>query len=665
MSDWRKRILDEFSPQTTRVTVALDPDGLLLEEQIMKVIHARGFELLVLEDNVSFRYVYESRFRSKWDRGENTDSSVVVHFKTREPNLIPFDLMHGTRLFSTSLVDVFPNLSYPIVAALELSDFDALSKAQEQLRPVRLGDNATKDFILRHVFGIAPESVGTSADLLRLLLRRHYRNQCLNAILDQRLIQVLRQNDKFSEWPLEEIVSDRYAFLSFLQERWPIFLDQLAISQSDSGEPGLRSYDLRYSGPVKLPFDDADIRIYIDNMFGEGLLHPVEPPESFNFAGTWVTAGIISDPKANRLKRLNRLLESVESSIPAIESKYRDWLRFAYLWGELNALWLDVEIGGQPQEVIARFLTLQATVDSSFLSWVENAYSGLHNQPAVPPVMVHHIPRALARQRESGELDKIALVVIDGLAIDQWIVIRNTLQTQLPDLRLNESACFAWLPTITSISRQAIFSGKAPIYFPSSISSTDRESASWTQFWMNNGLTSDEISYFKILEDNQIDELYEVAANPNVKVLGLVVTKVDRIMHGMELGAAGMHNLIRQWANEAFLAHIFDMLKASNFSLVLTSDHGNIEAKGLGCPSEGSIAELRGERVRIYPDSALRSRVKEQFPETIEWPSIGLPDSLVPLIAPARFAFITENHKTIAHGGISVEELIVPLVRIE
>jgi len=148
-------------------------------------------------------------------------------------------------------------------------------------------------------------------------------------------------------------------------------------------------------------------------------------------------------------------------------------------------------------------------------------------------------------------------------------------------------------------------------------------------------------------------------------VLGIVVTKIDRIIHGMELGTTGMHNSIRQWANQEFLPRIIQLLKTNNFALFITSDHGNIEAEGLGCPSEGAIAEVRGERVRIYPDPALRSRVKERFPNAIEWPSVGLPENIVPLIAPGRFAFIKENRRTISHGGISVEELVVPLVRIK
>ncbi len=665
MSDWRSRILDEFPPQAMNVTIAIDPDCLLLEEKVLKALRNRGFELLSFEDNISFRYIYESRFRSKWDNKENLDSCVIVHFKTSELSKIPFDLSQSAHSLSISLVDIFPNLSYPIVSALVTSDLDDLWQAQELQKPSRLGDNATKDFILRHVFGISPEYIKTAADLLKVLLRRHYRNQPLPAILDERLIEALRQTGRFSEWPLEKIVPDRQAFLYFLQERWPIFLNQFIESSSEVREPSLISYNLKYSGPVKLPFDDADVRVYVDNLFGEELLHPIEPPAPLTLKDTWIIAGVKSDPKTSQLKRLNRLLETVESTIPPIDGKYRDWLQFVYSWGELNSLRLDIGMDVISTEMLTRLNKLQTTVDFNFLGWIENSYSSLHNQPGIPPVMVHHIPRALARQLENRECKKAALIVVDGLAIEQWIVIRNALQSQFPNLHLHESACFAWAPTITSITRQAIFAGKAPIYFPGSINTTEKESALWTSFWINYGLSTGEISYLKLQEEHEIDTLSEVIINPNIKVLGIVITKIDKIMHGMELGAIGMHNLVKQWANQAFLPRILEALKSHNYSIVLTSDHGNIEAEGMGCPSEGVLAELRGERVRVYLDSTLRSKIKEQFPGTIEWPPIGIPEALMPLFAPARFAFITEHHKTIAHGGICLEELIVPLVRIE
>ena len=136
-------------------------------------------------------------------------------------------------------------------------------------------------------------------------------------------------------------------------------------------------------------------------------------------------------------------------------------------------------------------------------------------------------------------------------------------------------------------------------------------------------------------------------------------------MHGMELGAAGMHNQIRQWARQGFLQDLFALLHDHGFQVFLASDHGNIEAKGVGVVSEGVVADVRGERVRVYPNPKLRAQIRERFPEAIEWPPVGLPEDYFVLLAPKRAAFVRENKVIVSHGGISIEELIVPFVRID
>jgi len=49
------------------------------------------------------------------------------------------------------------------------------------------------------------------------------------------------------------------------------------------------------------------------------------------------------------------------------------------------------------------------------------------------------------------------------------------------------------------------------------------------------------------------------------KLVGLVVDEVDKIMHGMELGTAGMHNQVRQWALQGFIAQLLDLLLNHSF----------------------------------------------------------------------------------------------------
>ena len=185
------------------------------------------------------------------------------------------------------------------------------------------------------------------------------------------------------------------------------------------------------------------------------------------------------------------------------------------------------------------------------------------------------------------------------------------------------------------------------------------------QFWTEQGIPQREVVYAKGLGDAIPDDVKEMIANPTTRVAGIVIDKIDKIMHGMELGTAGMHNQVRQWARQPFLVKFLDFLLEKGFVVHLTSDHGNIEAIGCGRPSEGSIADLRGERVRIYPDPLLRGRFKEQFPNAVDWLPIGLPEHYFPLVAGGRSAFVRENERLVGHGGVCLEEIIVPSVQIE
>jgi PglZ domain len=655
---WRDQILSEFTPQVARLTLVADPDGLLLEEVVLQSIRERGFEIIPFEDHVAFRFAYESKYRSLWDKGDLTDLVVVLRSKAADLHALPYDLLQAGRKLSFNLGDLFPNLSYPVVAALDRSDLELLHRAQVQHKPGVLGDNATKDFILRHVFEVAAEVIKQPSDLLRVLLRRHHQGQRVPAALDERWIHVLRQTGRFEGWALEEIVPDREAFFTFLQERWQVFLDRLA-GKTTSPDVGKA---LQFGGPLDLPFEHSDVRVYIDTLFLERSLRPIAHPCAAALAKQWAVIGISIDPQADRQRRLEGLVESVETTVPAPEAKHQDWLVFAHRWGELSALWH--EAGSSIQKKLdGRFRALQGKVDANFLTWMQARFGGLHNQPAMPPVMVHHVPHAMTRDLESA--GKVALVLMDGLAIEQWVVLRDILLRQIPELKMREEAVFAWVPTITPVSRQAAFAGKPPLYFASSIFTTDKDEKGWTQFWLDHGMSQSEVVYARKLGDeSSLAVVDEILSHPRVKVAGLVVDKVDKIMHGMELGAAGLHQQVRQWGEQGFLAKLIDHLLAHGFTVTLTADHGNVEAIGCGRPGEGAIADTRGERVRIYPDQGLRSRVKTLFPDAIEWTPVGLPQDFFPLLAPRRSAFVTQGKRTVAHGGVCIEEVIVPLVRI-
>ena len=654
--NWRDQILQEFTPQVAPFTLVADSDNLLTEAEILQKIQARGFSILPFKDGISFRYIYETQYRSK---NEAIDLVIVLNEEDRELDTLPYDLLKAGRKLTFSLVNLFPNLSYTVVNALERSNFDALYQAQRQHKLQQLGENATKDFILRYVFHIDPNLIKQTSDLLLILLHRHSKCKKIPTILNERFIQILRERKLFSNLPLEIIIPDSQAFFSFLQQNWVNFIKQkLTKPQQVSEATG------NYTNSTNLPFDNEEIRFYINHLFLKGHLQPIALNElgitTANLQlNPWIKIGLRIDPEAEKLRRLQDLIQLIDSSIPCQNAKYQDWLKFAQTWAELKILWYKAQLSSLENQ----FITLQEKVDNAFFDWISLHYGTLYNQAANTPVMLHQIPRFIERYLEASKTNKAALVVLDGLAFDQWLILRQILLTQIPHLKLSDEAVFAWIPTITSVSRQTIFAGKPPMYFPKSLNTTAKEESFWKQYWIERGFNIPEIAYIKGLgEADSISLVEEIS--PKTRVLGLVVDKVDKIMHGMQLGTAGMHNQVRQWAELGFMSNLLDLLLDNGFQIFLTSDHGNIEATGIGQPKEGATAELRGERVRIYQNSTLRTNVKNQFPNAIEWRNLGLPPEYLPLLAPSRQAFIREGEKIVAHGGTSLEELVVPFIGI-
>ena len=660
MSSWRDAILNDFVPNVSKLTLVADPDCLLTEEKLALELRGRGFDLIEFSDPVEFRYAYESKYRSLWDRGEHTDLVVVLRLQNAELESLPYDLLQAGRKLSFNLGDLFPHLSYPVIEKLDRSLLDALFEAQRKSPPDRMGDNATKDFILRHVFGIAAELIANEVELLRALLRLHYGKLQIPLMLAERLIQVLKGHDGFKAWPLSEIVPDDEAFFAFLQERWPLFLSRLGGKnqvREDSPE-----YGLKYPGPDRLPFDHQDIKVYIDNLFLEGKLTPVEAKGIEVDAGSWVRSGIATSGVDDDELRISRLFGLVEKELPTAEARYSDWTAFALKWAELSSL---VHCGNST-EYQTRLREIGDALNTTFAAWLADHYSSLINLPPTNPAMLHHVPRRLARDIEDSGSSRAALIVVDGLALDQWVTIRQLLQKQDANLVMRESATFAWIPTLTSVSRQSIFSGKPPLYFPSSINSTNSEEKLWKQFWEGHGLSRLDVAYQRGLGDGDAAGVLDSAIHPGkTKVVGLVVDKVDKIMHGMQLGSAGMHNQIKQWCHAGFLSAMVGQLLDYGYEVWLTADHGNIQCDGKGRPSEGVIAETRGERVRVYPTPELRAQVAGAFPFAHEWQPVGLPADYFPLVAGGRDAFVNPGDAIVGHGGVAIEEVIVPLVKFE
>lgn len=660
MSAWIDRILKEFTADLARLWIAADPDDVLLDERVLTGLRERGFELLPFEDSVVFRAEYEERYRTSWDRGESGPAqALILHLRGTHVGDLPWDYLRQARQVSLSLANLFPKLSYNVVRQIGAEHREALYAAQMQHASQALGESLTKDFILTHLFRISPHLVSRPEDLWRELLRLHYRDAALPPVLSEHVAQVLGEVTAFKPLPLSELFGSKVTLLRVVQEAWYRYLTDLGVTSARAAEPSA----LGLAEKVYVPFDHPDVRAILDSMFLDGLLHPLAVKGALPAIPEWAKAGIVQDPLA--LRNLVEVgIKALQEVLPSVDAPYRDWISTARKFGEVLARFHSLDLT-RAEGLRAAILELQTSADERLRQWTDKHYADLPSLPvAKGPVMVHHVPRFLSIRRGAGE-DKIALLVFDGLAVDQWVQIREALAKRAPRFAFDEAACFAWLPTLTSVSRQAIFSGLKPREFADTIESTSPEPAQWTRFWQDQGLRANEILYRKGLGRNeQLPDLDAALGNPALKIVGVVVDTIDQIVHGAVLGKRGIAAQIESWCESGFVERLFDQLTGRGFHAYLTADHGNVEAVGQGRPRQGVAAETRGERVRTYRSEVLAADSAASNINSFRLKMAGLPDDYLPLFAGDRKAFMPAGEAAVVHGGISIEELLVPFVKI-
>jgi hypothetical protein len=662
MSEWRQQIVRRFVPGVARVTAVSDADGLLRDPGVFQAIEAKGFSIVQFEDSISFRFDYESRFRSKWDAGSAEELVVVFKPEQRDFETLPADVLANADRLSFTLKDIFPKLSYTVVSQLETVYFDALFQAQQQHATQPHDEAQTRGFVLRQVFGIEPTVIRSVPDLLRMLCQRHYNKTIIPGMLEAHLIAALRANSNFAGWPLEIIVPNRAAFWEFLNERWPIF-----VRQSKGGTMILREErsSLKYPGPELLPFGHDDVRVYIDNLFEDGLLTPVDWDWGQAIEKTWIRVGLLGNQAENTDLRFEELGKHLLKECPDKAAMPQDWLTYAFRYAQANVLWTQITPAARAHYQ-KQFPELRGHVNQQFFDWLSNHYAGLYNYPATSPLMVHHIPGFINHELVNNPSRRIAFILVDGLAIDQWLVLKESLKAGglAGAGTIEEDALFAWIPTVTPISRQATFAGKIPRYLADTILRTDRDEARWRQFWADRGLLPQQIGFVSISGDTTDLPAVDESLTPQTRVLGITLYKVDKIMHGMQLGTVGMCGQVRTWAEEGFPLGLLIRLRDKGFDVFISADHGNTEAVGIGRPQEGVLSDKRGERCRIYSDVALRKGCLAEFVGTQAWDHPGLPENISTLLAPYGKAYTEDGTILICHGGAALEEVCVPFIRI-
>ena len=649
---WRDSIRLLFVPKLHRLTLAIDHGGLLSDERLINDLQKAGFRVFEVLNSMQLRYEYELA-RVRWDAGfVDEDLLLICNPNVYDVREIPYDILHTAHQIELSLELLFPKLYQPSVRLLDKQYYDLLldSAEDESIESVK-NERATNLFILRTLYRIHGNELQTDLDVLKMLLRLHYNRISLPDFLIQFLEKYIHTKNYALHWTLADLLRSPELFWRYVQEVWnAAMIGQITYPKV---------------GPSVLPFGHSDVLVYLDNAFREGYLHPLaiekdeihsELPENLIAVGT--LQGSEEDLARKQLKDLQ---EHILSYLPQEAAFFTEWLQFQRRYAQLVRL---STLYGSGETQRNQVLAIRQACNKTFLSWLQNHFDSLLFERGKTPVLVSQIQPYLASKKENQ--NRLALVVLDGMSYAQWLTIKAGIEKDLPDYTFEENGCFAWIPSLTSVSRQSIFSGLAPRYFGPSIETTQAEEKLWAAAWQKEipYLAQKEVSFVKGLGDGNAEhDLAQISFA--TKYLGLVINSVDTIMHGMTLGELGMHDILRTWLSGKYLVLLLNGLTDRGFDVYITSDHGNLESMGTGVIKEGVLAETKGQRVRTYSSKALRDSTVEQYQDRfIAWDSTTLPEGYEVILAEGHGAFINQGARVIAHGGASLDEVIVPFIHI-
>ena len=626
----RDAILRHFPPDSPLILVS-DPDALLADERVLVALQDRGFTLIPARDPLLLRRRY----------AESAPPCLVI---TPGPLAeLPYDLWQQGQHVVLALHTFFPNLAYPLVQTLTPSQRARLFTAPPP--DGRLGEAATVAHLFRHVFALDLDVLGDPYVFVNWLSTIG-RGEPLPAPCRAALRARLDSLEAYRTWPLDELLDHPHRLDDLLQGQWQAYLQQRGLLRLGETAAG---YLVDFNQPR---WQDA-----LPRWLRADLLQPVAV-DAAPAGEPWLAAGVLVRAESARLKRLHLLLDAVEERLaPGVPEAFADWAALAQQWAELSALRHHPQADLTGAEV-DRYSVLQTQLDLNCADWLVRAYPALAVNILPAPHHLFHVPQYLAAQRRRGAVDRLALIVLDGMALADWLVLWEGWGLR-HRWRAETRLLLAQIPTVTAISRQALISGRRPAEFADTITHNRAEVRHWQHFWRGEGLGAHACLYTR--------DLRALPPSPDVQVCCLVFTIVDELHHRALLGPEEAQASLRRWRDHhaaAFEATL-DALLAAGFAVWLTSDHGATAAVGIGQPSEGQIVETRSLRARTYRDALLAQAVQRDFPATHLWCDDGLlPADLWALMPQSRGAFAPADEIHITHGGLSLEEVFVPLVRI-
>lgn len=371
---------------------------------------------------------------------------------------------------------------------------------------------------------------------------------------------------------------------------------------------------------------------------------------------------------------------------------YEDWIEIY-----LKLVNWEIELDRHPDANLKQTLFEQKKeCNREFSKFIEKNYKHWINQEKIDtrPVLTVDIVNKYCFPYLKNEESHLFFIVIDCLRYDQWLVMEQ----HLTDLfKVSKDFYYGILPSATSYARNSLFAGLYPSeierFYPDLWQGNDEDEKSMNKYekdLLNLQLERkkiklrNELKYVKII-DPEYGRNFEqnLHSLKNNHFSAIVVNFLDMIAHGrsdseilkeIAPDESAYRSLTNSWFSHSYLLNVFKTLsKMKNIKVVVTTDHGSIRslrgAKVLGDKETSTNLRFKYGR-NLKSDEKNAIFIKD--PLEYKLPRRGVTINYIIAKEDYYFVYPTEYHKylshykdTFQHGGVSMEELIIPVVTLE